>query len=257
VQAVKIILADDHPLFREGLQNLLESRGYEVVATVGDGKEALAKALECRPDILLMDIFMPKCNGLEAARLIKTALPKCKIIMLSTAEDDESLFEAVKSGASGYLLKSLHAEELFDLLAGLERGEAVFSPGLAGRIIQEFVRILTTVKTNGENELSLVNDNTYQEHTSSGCDNTDRSNEIEPENHQHQENTENATFLNSRQSEVLRLVAEGKTYKEVAAALDISERTVKYHMGRILDILHVNSKAQASSYAVGRNTTNL
>ena len=210
---MKILLVDDHPLFLDGLQNLLATRGYEVVATAGNGREALIKVQEFKPDILLMDIFMPECNGLEATRLIKAVIPECKIIMLTSAEDDESLFEAIKRGASGYLLKSLHSAELFDMLASLERGEAVFSPGLASRILKEFAH-------------------------NSATDRTDLGN-----------NVETVGGLNDRQSEVLKLVAQGKMYKEVAADLGLSERTIKYHMGRILDILHVDTKAQAISYA--------
>ncbi|MDR3600062.1 MAG: response regulator transcription factor [Desulfosporosinus sp.] len=213
---MKILLADDHPLFLDGLQNLLATRGYEIVATARNGREALAKVQEFRPDILLMDIFMPECNGLEATRLIKALIPECKIIMLTFAEDDVSLFEAIKSGASGYLLKSLHATELFNLLAGLERGEAVFSPGLADRILKEFAQNSKNGRTGSGNNLETVGG------------------------------------LTDRQAEVLRLVAQGKLYKEVAADLGLSERTIKYHMGRILDILHVESKAQAISYAAGK-----
>ena len=218
---MKILLVDDHPLFLDGLQNLLATRGYEVVATAGNGREALTKVQEFKPDILLMDIFMPECDGLEATRLIKAVIPECKIIMLTSAEDDESLFEAIKSGASGYLLKSLHAAELFDMLASLERGEAVFSPGLAGRILKEFARKGATVVTILGNDVE-TND------------------------------VETASVLNNRQAEVLNLVAQGKTYKEVAADLGLSERTIKYHMGRILDILHMDTKAQAISYAAGQ-----
>ena len=213
---MKILLVDDHPLFLDGLQNLLATRGYEVVATAGNGREALTKVQEFKPDILLMDIFMPECDGLEATRLIKEVIPECKIIMLTSAEDDESLFEAIKSGASGYLLKSLKAVELFDMLASLERGEVVFSPGLAGRILKEFARKGATVVTIMGNDV------------------------------------ETASVLNNRQAEVLNLVAQGKTYKEVAADLGLSERTIKYHMGRILDILHMDTKAQAISYAAGQ-----
>ena len=116
---MKILLAGDQPLFLEGLQNLLATRGYEVVITAGNGREALAKAQEFKPDVLFMDIFMREGDGLE---LIKAVIPECKVILLTSAEDDESLCEAIKSGASGYLLKSLRATELFDLLAILERG---------------------------------------------------------------------------------------------------------------------------------------
>ena len=120
---MKIIIAGDQPLFLEGLQNLLVTRGYEVVTTAGNGREALAKAHEYKPDVLFM-VFMREGDGLEAMRLIKAVIPECKVILLTSAEDDESLYEAIKSGASGYLLKSLQAVELFDLLASLEQGEA-------------------------------------------------------------------------------------------------------------------------------------
>ena len=122
---MKILLAGDEPLFLEGLQNLLLTRGYEVVTTTRNGREALAKAQEFKPDVLCIDIFMQECDGLEATRLIKAIIPGCKVILLTSAEDDESLGEAIKSGALGYLLKGLRATELFDLLASLERGEPV------------------------------------------------------------------------------------------------------------------------------------
>jgi DNA-binding NarL/FixJ family response regulator len=213
---MRILLVDDHPLFLDGLQYILATRGYEVVATARNGNEALAKAQEFKPDILLMDIYMPECNGLEATSLIKAVIPECKIVMLTASEDDESLFEAIKKGASGYLLKTLHMEELFELMTSLERDEAVFSPGLAGRILKEFA-------------------------LNSATDRADQGN-----------NVKSLDLLSERQFEVLKLVAQGKTYKEVAAELWLSERTIKYHMGRILDVLHVSTKAQAISYAASK-----
>ncbi len=135
---MKILLADDHPLFLEGLQNLLAAHGVQVVGTATDGMDALAKALIERPDVILMDIMMPVCSGITATSLIKAQMPDVKIIMLTTSEDDESLFEAIKSGASGYLLKNLRSADLFEMLASLERGDAPLSPGLASRILREF-----------------------------------------------------------------------------------------------------------------------
>jgi len=137
---VKILLVDDHPLFREGLQNLLSAHGIEVLGTADDGLEALEKARALRPDVILMDVQMPRCDGLAATRLIKAEMPDVKIVMLTVSEEDEDLFEAIKSGASGYLVKSLDADRFFQLLAGLERGEAPLSPGLAARILEEFAR---------------------------------------------------------------------------------------------------------------------
>jgi two-component system NarL family response regulator len=206
---MKVLLVDDHPLFLEGLQNLLATRGIEVVGTANDGLEALEKARALRPEVILMDIQMPRCDGLAATRLIKAEMPEVKIVMLTVSEEDEDLFEAIKSGASGYLLKSLDAGKFFDLLSGLRRGEAPLSPGLAAKILDEFAR-----------------------HPPAGSETCGRGQE-----------------LTSRQMEVLTLVAQGMTYKEVGAALHLSERTIKYHMGEILNRLHLENRAQVIAYA--------
>ena len=206
---MKVLLVDDHPLFLEGLQNLLATRGIEVVGTASDGLEALEKARALRPEVILMDIQMPRCDGLAATRLIKAEMPDVKIVMLTVSEEDEDLFEAIKSGASGYLLKSLDAGKFFELLSGLDRGEAPLSPGLAARILEEFAR-----------------------RPPAGS-----------------ETCEGVQELTPRQMEVLTLVAQGMTYKEVGAALHLSERTIKYHMGEILDRLHLENRAQVIAYA--------
>src|SRR5512137_229554 len=120
----RILLADDHGLFLEGLQNLLRAGGYQVLGAARDGLEARQLARTLHPDVILMDIRMPRCDGLTATRLIKAELPETKIVMLTTSAEDADLFEALKSGASGYLLKNMEANQLFDYLAGLGRGEA-------------------------------------------------------------------------------------------------------------------------------------
>lgn len=137
---MRVLLADDHPLFRDGVRSLLEARGEQVVGEAGDGREAVEAALRLRPDVVLMDITMPTMTGLEATRLIKARAPEIKIVMLTVSDDDRMLFDAIKSGAQGYLLKDLQAKEFFDLLSGIERGEAPISRGLAGRILDEFAR---------------------------------------------------------------------------------------------------------------------
>ncbi|HET6948249.1 MAG TPA: response regulator transcription factor [bacterium] len=137
---MRILLADDHPLFRDGVRSLLEVRGMQVVGEAGDGREAVETALRLRPDLILMDITMPGVDGLEATRLIKAAAPDIKIVILTVSDEDRTLFEAIKSGAEGYLLKNLQAEEFFNLLQGVERGEAPISRVLAGRILEEFGR---------------------------------------------------------------------------------------------------------------------
>ncbi|HEU5298477.1 MAG TPA: response regulator transcription factor [bacterium] len=137
---IRILLADDHPLFRDGVRSLLEARGMLVVGEVGDGREAVEAALRLRPDVVLMDITMPHMDGLAATRLIKSAAPAIKIVILTVSDEDRMLFEAIKSGAEGYLLKNLEAREFFTLLQGVDRGEAPISRALAGRILEEFGR---------------------------------------------------------------------------------------------------------------------
>jgi DNA-binding NarL/FixJ family response regulator len=133
------MLADDSPLFRRGLISLLNSRqDIEVVGEASDGLEALEKAREIMPDVILMDINMPGMNGLEATRLIKEEMPYIKIVMLTVSEDEQHLFEAIKLGAGGYLLKNLEPEELFDMVLGIARGEAPISPPMATKILSEF-----------------------------------------------------------------------------------------------------------------------
>jgi DNA-binding NarL/FixJ family response regulator len=210
---MKVLLVDDHLLFLEALQNLLAARGIEVAGTARDGLDALAQARALRPDVILMDIGMPRCDGLAATRVIKAELPDVKIVMLTVSAEDEDLFEAIKSGASGYLLKSLDAGQFFELLSDLERGEVALSNGMAARVLEEFAR---------------------------------QAGRAEPATEVGEEDTPGLT---PRQREVLTLVARGLKYKEVGAALCLSESTIKYHMGEILERLHLKNRAQAIAYA--------
>ncbi|MBI4298112.1 MAG: response regulator transcription factor [Chloroflexi bacterium] len=135
---MKILIADDHPLFRDGIASLLKAKGLDVVGQAEDGLEAVEKAKALRPDIVLMDIKMPRCDGLEAMRLIKVEQPELKVVMLTVSEEEEDVFEAMKSGAHGYLLKNVRSAEFFDLLSAVDKGEIVISPFLAGKILHEF-----------------------------------------------------------------------------------------------------------------------
>ncbi|MBI4671215.1 MAG: response regulator transcription factor [Chloroflexi bacterium] len=138
---MRILLVDDHILFRKGLAQLLNSQpDFQVVGEAGDGFKALDKARELMPDLILMDINMPGCDGREATRLIKQALPYVVIVMLTVSDDDQDLFAALKNGAQGYLLKKMDPEDLFAQLRGLARGEAPLSRLLASRILNEFSR---------------------------------------------------------------------------------------------------------------------
>ena len=138
---MRVLLADDHALFRAGLATLLRAWGLQVVAQAGNGEEAIAKARQFHPDLIFMDINMPSPNGLEATRTIKAESPDTKIIILTVSDDEEDLFEAIKSGAEGYLLKNLREEEFADLVRRIDRGEPVLSPILAKKLLHEFSRL--------------------------------------------------------------------------------------------------------------------
>lgn len=214
---MKILLVDDHGLFLEGLGNLLRAGGYQVVGAARDGVEALQLARGLHPDVILMDIRMPRCDGLCATRLIHAEMPEIKIVMLTTSAEDADLFEALKNGASGYLLKNLEPNELFDYLAGLDRGEAPLSRELSARLLTEFAHQA----------------NALDEHAGTDLLGALPGPELTP-----------------RQREILGLVAGGSSYKEVAATLNLSENTVKYHMGEILQRLHLKNREQVVAYAL-------
>jgi DNA-binding NarL/FixJ family response regulator len=137
---MRVLIADDHALFRDGLRSLLEARGIEVVAEARNGEGAVALARLHRPDIVLMDLMMPEVDGLAATRLISAELPEVRVVVLTASEDDADLFEAVKSGAQGYLPKDLQARELYAFLDGVLRDEPALTPALARKVLGEFAR---------------------------------------------------------------------------------------------------------------------
>lgn len=212
---MKVMLVDDHPLFLEGLKYLLETHGIGVVGIATNGLVALEEARRLKPDIILMDISMPECNGLDALIMIKAEMPDVKIIMLTTSDEDTDLFDAIKYGASGYLLKNTSAKELVDMLSNIEKNEISLSPGLATKLLGEFKRI---------GEYPNITEQQEDEDTMIGQ-------------------------LTQRHLEVLQMVARGITYKEVGETLGLTERTVKYHMERILEMLHLKNRAQLIVYA--------
>lgn len=218
---MKVLLADDHALFLEGLQNLLAARGIEVVGVARDGFEALEQARRLRPDVVLMDIHMPRCDGLEATRLIRSELPGVQVVILSSSAEDAQLFEAIKLGASGYLLKSLDAEQFFALLDGLERGEPPMSRELAARILAEFAQQANRAAAPATPPAA------------------GKDVEGEP-----------VDALTGRQIEVLQRIVQGDTNQEIADALVITERTVKYHIREILQKLHLRNRAQVVAWAM-------
>lgn len=217
----------------DGLRYLLEAHGFEVVGAVGDGQAAVSEALRLEPDLVLMDIAMPVCNGLDATRLIKDQRPDMKIVMLTTSAEHEDLFEAIKSGACGYLLKVTSGPAFIEALRGMEQGIPPFSPGLAELLLREFARLS---ETSGK-ELS----DTFAR----GETNKESQGEAEKRVRGEQENVK----LTDRQTEVLRLVAAGLTYKQVGEKLSLSEATVRYHMIEIMHMLHLENRNQVIAYA--------
>ena len=142
MQPTKVLIVDDHALFRQGVRNTIErEEEFEVVGEAENGMEALAKARELKPDLILMDISMPHCNGLEAVSAIKRELPGVKIIMLTVHDEDENLFEAIKRGAEGFLSKKVRGKALLDSLRGVMRGEAAISRRIVAKILEEFARL--------------------------------------------------------------------------------------------------------------------
>ena len=209
---IRVLLADDHELFREGLANILSAQpDFEVVGEASDGLEVLVKARKLTPDLILMDIGMPGCDGVEATQRVKDELPDIIIVMLTVRNEDEKLFEAIKSGAQGYLLKSIRSRELLSMLRGAVQGEAAITPALGGRMLEEFRRLSRQAPALPEDE---------------------------------------AAALTRREQEVLSLVAQGASDKESADALVISVHTVKTHMRNILSKLHLGHRHEAALYAL-------
>ncbi|MDP2662762.1 MAG: response regulator transcription factor [Dehalococcoidia bacterium] len=208
---LRILLVDDHILFREGIASLVASRpDMEIVGQAVDGLEAFQKAKDLRPDLILMDIRMPNCDGLEATRRIKRDWPEARIVILTVSEEDDDLFEAIKAGAQGYLLKNLRPAALFELIQGVSRGEAPISPSLASKILKEFLQVTQKASPPGLTEVNLTD----------------------------------------REKQILQYVARGSSNKEIATDLFITEGTVKNHLHNILEKLHLHNRAQAAAYAL-------
>jgi DNA-binding NarL/FixJ family response regulator len=212
MKKIRVLLADDHSLFREGLGTILNAQAdFEVVGEAADGLEVLVKAQELNPDLILMDISMPGCDGLEATQKIKAELPEVTIVVLTVRDEDEKLFNAIKNGAQGYILKSVRSAQLVSMLRGAMRGEAAITPTLGGRMLLEFRRMsLSPQPVSGDTSM----------------------------------------ILTQREQEVLALVAEGSSDKEIADALSLSIHTVKSHMRNILAKLHLGQRYEAALYAV-------
>ncbi len=211
----RLLLADDHDLFREGLARLINAQpDMEVVGQASDGLEALALACDLHPDLIAMDINMPLCDGLEATRLIRAEWPEACILILTVHDEDEKLFEAIKAGASGYMLKNVGSADFLHGVHSILAGEAVLPPKLAARLLSEFARLAVRPVP-------------------------------EPPSDAHD--------LTPREREILNLIAAGATDKEIAAQLTLSLHTVKSHVRSILAKMHAANRREAARLAGREN----
>jgi DNA-binding NarL/FixJ family response regulator len=209
---IRVVVVDDHALFRRGLENVLSGEpDLEVVGEAGDGLEALEVCAALAPDVVLMDVRMPRASGIEAARKIREARPETRIVMLTVSDDEEDLFEAVRAGANGYLLKEVSIDEVADAVRVVARGHSLISPSMASKLLGEFNRLAARAEV--------------------------------------RQRTDSAS-LTDRELEVLRLVADGLTNREIARELFIAENTVKNHVRNILDKLHLHSRMEAVVFAM-------
>jgi len=207
---IRVLIADDHSLFRQGIRRLLEAAGdLEVVGEAATGEEAIRMVEELAPDVVLLDVSMPGLSGIDAAGVIKTTSPRTRVIIVTVHTDEEFLFEAIKAGAMGYLLKDSTPEELLRAVRVVHHGEALLAPAMAAKVVKEFARTTET------KDLAPV-----------------------------------LTPLTQREVEILHHVAAGLANKEIAHRLGISERTVKNHLSNIMEKLQVNSRTQAAIYAL-------
>src|SRR5213593_874239 len=209
---LRVLIVDDHALFRRGLQMVLrQEEDIDVVGEAGDGHEAVDKAQELMPDVVLMVVRMPGQSGIKATEQIKDLIPHAKILMLTISDEEADLYEAIKAGASGYLLKEISIDEVADAIRSVFAGHSRLSPSMAAKLLQEFAAM--SKRAAEARQLP-------------------------------------APRLTDREMEVLRLVAQGLNNRDIAKELFISENTVKNHIRNILEKLHLHSRMEAVVYAV-------
>jgi DNA-binding NarL/FixJ family response regulator len=216
MKKIRILLADDHTILRDGIRSLLEDEpDMIVVGEAEDGRSAVKLACQLLPDVVLMDIAMPLLNGLEATRRIKHSSPHVKILIMTMYENEEYIRQALASGAMGYILKDATARELLDAIHTIQRGEAVLSPAITRLVIENYLRW----------------GDLQEDDTSDG--------------------------LSPREREVLQLIAEGYTSKQIAEILCISIKTVQAHRANLMSKLHLHDRADLIKYAIQRKIIDL
>jgi DNA-binding NarL/FixJ family response regulator len=208
--AIRVMVVDDHPMWRDAVARDLDDAGFEVVATASDGREALARAPAVRPDVVVLDLQIPAPNGVEVTAALVEADPTVRVLILSASGEQDDVLAAVKAGATGYLVKSASRKELVAAVTRVSRGDTVFTPGLAGLVLGEYRRLSDT--------------------STSSAGDTPR--------------------LTDRETEVLRLVAKGLSYKQIAERLVLSHRTVQNHVQNTLRKLQMHNRVQLARYAI-------
>jgi DNA-binding NarL/FixJ family response regulator len=204
-----VMVVDDHPMWRDGVARDLTEGGFVVVATAGDGGEAVRRAPAARPDVVVLDLHLPVLSGVEVTRRLVAADPSVRVLVLSASGEHADVLEAVKAGATGYLVKSASREELLDAVSRTAVGEAVFTPGLAGLVLGEYRRLAASPSAE-----------------------------------------EPAPRLTQRETEVLRLVAKGLSYRQIAERLVLSHRTVQNHVQNTLNKLQLHNRVELVRYAI-------
>jgi DNA-binding NarL/FixJ family response regulator len=206
----RVMVVDDHPMWRDAVARDLAEAGHEVVAAVGEGRQALRVARAVRPDVVVLDLRLPDLPGVEVARGLSAAEPPPRVLVLSASGEQRDVLEAVKAGASGYLVKSASREEFLDAVRRTAEGDAVFTPGLAGLVLGEYRRLARGEGAAGQE----------------------------------------GPRLTERETEVLRLVAKGLTYRQIAERLVLSHRTVQNHVQNTLSKLQLHSRGELMRYAI-------
>ncbi|MFU8871995.1 response regulator [Micromonospora sp. SL4-19] len=206
------MVVDDHPMWREGVARDLTEAGHLVVATSGEGRQALRVAPAARPDVVVLDLQLPDIPGVEVILGLRAALPEVRVLMLSASGEPQSVLDAVKAGATGYLVKSTAPAEFLDAVRRTAAGEPVFTPGLAGLVLGEYRRLAAEPATSRDA----------------------------------------APRLTERETEVLRLVAKGLSYKQIAERLGLSHRTVQNHVQNTLGKLQLHNRVELTRYAIER-----
>ncbi len=215
MKTIKVLIVDDHTLFRQGIAAVLvNQKDLKVVGEASDGLEAVEKARKITPDVILMDLNMPRYSGLEAIQALQAEMPEVNVLVLTVSEMEADLFAAVKFGAKGYLLKKAEPDELIDAIFHIAQGEAIVSPLMATKLLTEFKDLRAGVEKEPAKEVDAN--------------------------------------LSPREGEVLQLVSQGATNKEIADSLFISENTVKTHLRNIMEKLHLANRSQAAAYAIKR-----